>query len=132
MAIGNRLLKRSFRAGNSAASLSQAVLHESRGRRRADQVRKSRGTGGDGPSARRGICSQWAEEHFQREGVASRPPWHYCSAVATDPSGTRMLLRFDVLYAWGYSQLLVAVREAGAWRLRLVVDGEHYHLSSGR
>jgi|GEM_PF-7036517 len=43
-----------------------------------------------------------------------------------------MLLRFDVLYAWGYSQLLVAVREAGAWRLRLVVDGEHYHLSSGR
>jgi hypothetical protein len=40
-----------------------------------------------------------------------------------------MLLRFDVRYAyWGYNQLLVAVREAGSWRLRLVVDGEHYHL----
>jgi hypothetical protein len=79
------------------------------------------------------VCAQWAAEHFQREGVASRPPWHDCAAVATDPSGTRMLLRFDVRYAyWGYSQLLVAVREAGAWRLRLVVDGEHYHLSSGQ
>lgn len=78
------------------------------------------------------VCSHWAKEHFQREGVASRPPWHNCSAVVTDPSGTRMLLRFDVRYAyWGYNQLLVTVREAGAWRLRLVVDGEHYHLSSG-
>jgi hypothetical protein len=75
------------------------------------------------------VCAQWAKEHFQRERVASHPPWHVCSAVITDPSGTRMLLRFDVRYAyWGYNQLLVAVREAGAWRLRLVVDGEHYHL----
>jgi hypothetical protein len=30
------------------------------------------------------VCSQWAAEHFQREGVASHPPWHRCSAMATE------------------------------------------------
>jgi len=79
------------------------------------------------------VCSRWAEEHFRHEGVADHPPWHTCSPVSTDPSGTHTLLRFQVRYAyWGYSQLVVAIRENDGWHLRRVADWEHYHESIGR
>jgi hypothetical protein len=72
---------------------------------------------------------RYADRHFAKEGYkdkAKRPPGHFSTTLA--PDGSRALVRHWVEYLhWGYAQDLVVTKEAGRWRVRVIMSAERWH-----
>lgn len=72
---------------------------------------------------------RYADQHFAREGypgAKKRPSNHFSTTLA--PDGSRALVRHWVEYLhWGYAQDLVVTKEAGRWRVRVIMSAERWH-----
>ncbi|HEX4962347.1 MAG TPA: carboxypeptidase-like regulatory domain-containing protein [Thermoanaerobaculia bacterium] len=71
----------------------------------------------------------WQKLHFEKEGYRDPQKVPYNTLqIQIAPSGDHGLALHSVRYAyWGYSQHLVLVRLNGAWEVRRIIDGEHWH-----
>ncbi len=74
------------------------------------------------------LCRDFADLHFEREGVETRT-FHACSEPIIDETERHALVTFNVRYAhWGYTIILILRRESEEWRLAFQHEGERYHL----
>lgn len=83
-----------------------------------------------GPTAE-AAAQSWSRAHFEREmkdsGLKTPPP-HSIRVVAA-PGDQRALIEHVVHYAhWGYSHYLVLVRADDGYRVRIVLEHEHWHM----
>lgn len=74
------------------------------------------------------VCWKWAKFHFEEQKITT-PTYHTCNQPITDREASHALVQFSVRYAhWGYSEWLTIVKDNERWQLKLITEGERYHL----